>query len=91
MRTVRICVRGRVQGVGFRDWIAAQARSLKLVGWVRNRRDGSVEILGSGSADAVQRLIGVAHQGPPFSRVEQVEVEEAEGEACSDFERRATV
>jgi acylphosphatase len=77
--------------VGFRDWIAGRAQALALTGWLRNRRDGSVEILASGSADAVQRLVEAAHQGPPFSRVEQVEVEEAEGEACSGFERRPTV
>ena len=90
MRTVRIRVRGRVQGVGFRDWIAAQARSLELAGWVRNRRDGSVEILASGQAPAIQRLVEAAHQGPPFARVAQVAVEAAEADPSSDFVRRPT-
>jgi acylphosphatase len=50
MRVVRIAVRGRVQGVGFRDWVMRRARALELAGWVRNRSDGSVEIFAAGEA-----------------------------------------
>lgn len=90
MRTVRIAVRGRVQGVGFRDWIIRKARSLELAGWVRNRNDGSVEMFVAGEADAVERLVQAAHQGPPFARVTELTVEDALGEAAPGFVRRPT-
>jgi acylphosphatase len=86
-----MAVRGRVQGVGFRDWIVRKARALELTGWVRNRSDDSVEILASGEADAVERLLKEAHQGPPFARVTEVRVDEAEVEVSSGFVRRPTL
>jgi acylphosphatase len=58
---------------------------------VRNRRDGSVEILAAGQVHAIERLVEAAHKGPPFSRVAQVEVEAAEAEPSPDFVRRPTV
>jgi acylphosphatase len=69
VKTIRVTVRGRVQGVGFRNWIARRARKLELAGWVRNRSDGSVEILAAGDDQAIDRLVEAARQGPPFARV----------------------
>ena len=91
MKTARIFVRGRVQGVGFRDWIVRKARALGLAGWVRNQSDDSVEILASGDDDAVEQLVRAAHQGPPFAHVTGVRVEDAEAEASSGFARRPTL
>jgi acylphosphatase len=73
MKTVQVKITGLVQGVGYRAWTADAARARKLSGWVRNRRDGSVEALISGEANAVDDLLGYLWQGPFDSRVERVE------------------
>ena len=65
-------VHGRVQGVGFREACAQRAEALGLAGWVRNRRDGSVEVLLQGPADAVARMELWLRQGPPSARVERL-------------------
>lgn len=86
-------ITGRVQGVGYRWSMAQQAQALGITGWVRNRRDGSVEALVSGPADAVQALIDWTRRGPELSRVEGVAVQEALGaaEVLNGFEQRETV
>ncbi len=76
-RVVRLIVKGRVQGVGFRAFVEDQANLLALDGWVRNRRDGTVEALVAGPASEVEALIAAARRGPPASRVEGVDVENA--------------
>jgi acylphosphatase len=73
----RIIVRGRVQGVGFRAWVAQTAVARGLAGWVRNRRDGSVEALFVGPADAVAAMIDACRQGPLPARVTSVETMDA--------------
>lgn len=65
MENVRIEITGQVQGVGFRYAMRAEARRRGVSGWVRNRRDGSVEALLQGEADAVGALVDWARQGPP--------------------------
>lgn len=76
---LRLEIRGRVQGVGYRATMATEARRLGLSGWVRNRRDGSVEAAIAGPDDAVQRLLQWARRGPPTARVDQVRSFAAEG------------
>jgi len=76
--TRRLIVRGRVQGVWYRGWTVDQAAELGLDGWVRNRRDGSVEILAEGPEQAVATLIERCRKGPSSARVEQVEADEAD-------------
>ncbi|MEX8032427.1 acylphosphatase [Microbacterium sp. 20-116] len=90
MRTVTMTVSGRVQGVGFRYTMQAEAQRLGVDGWVRNRRDGSVEASLAGDPDAVEGVIAWAHDGPAGARVDDVDVVEGTGESASGFEIRAT-
>ena len=71
-RAVRVRISGRVQGVGFRAWTGAEAARLGLSGWVRNRPDGDVEALFSGSPEAVAAMLVACREGPRFAAVEQV-------------------
>lgn len=72
--TQRVIARivGRVQGVGFRAWTANEARRLGLAGWVRNRRDGSVEALFVGPAECVAAMLAACRKGPSAARVQAV-------------------
>jgi len=91
MITRRLKIRGRVQGVGFRDALCREALEREVTGWVRNRTDGSVEALVQGAADRVAEVIVWARRGPPASRVDDVLVEAADDEpAHTGFERRPT-
>ena len=71
----RLSISGRVQGVGFRYALADEAQARNLSGWVRNRRDGSVEALVAGPEAEVEALIAWARRGPPAARVTDVRVE----------------
>jgi len=82
-RRVTIIVRGVVQGVGFRMYTQQEARRLGLRGYIRNRPDGSVEIVADGHAPALDRLIAWAKHGPPPAVVEGVDV--TEGEPDGEF------
>jgi len=77
VRTRRYVVRGRVQGVGFRWYVEREARTLGLSGWVRNRADGSVEVLAAGTDAQLGSLYDKLKQGPRAARVDDVDVEEA--------------
>jgi acylphosphatase len=88
---VRLVIRGRVQGVGYRWWARGQARRLKLAGWVRNRSDGAVELLAAGSPGAVEQLIGACRHGPSAAEVSSVERFEADDPGLDAFEERPTV
>ena len=82
-------VRGRVQGVFFRDSCREQARLLGVGGWVRNRSDGtSVEAVFEGSEEAVRRMVAWCHHGPPWAVVEAVDVTEQPPEGDSTFRVR---
>lgn len=90
----RLRVHGVVQGVGFRWFVMRQARRLELVGWVRNRDDGTVEAWFAGSDEAVAALIASCRRGPANAYVRQLEVEladPAEAAQYSGFEQRPTV
>ncbi len=86
----RIVVSGQVQGVGFRYALADEARARGVDGWVRNRRDGSVEGVLAGPRPSVDALIEWARHGPPAARVTAVDVEPAEG-SYDGFEIVATL
>ena len=70
---IHIRIYGRVQGVGFRAWTVHQALELNLVGFVRNRRDGSVEIVASGDVAALNDLLERCQKGPTFARIDKIE------------------
>jgi acylphosphatase len=93
--TRRLLIHGRVQGVGFRWALMAEARKRGLDGWVRNRSDGSVESLVSGPAEAVDALTAWAHRGPPHARVDRVTCQDEPGgeglEISGRFTQRPTV
>ena len=76
METRRLVVTGLVQGIGFRYHMVNAAHRLDVKGWVRNRRDGSVEALIAGNPEAIAAMIHWARSGPPGARVDQVYVEQ---------------
>ncbi len=88
--TRRLVVHGVVHGVGFRASLAWEAQQLGVTGWVRNRRDGTVEAMIQGSDEAVAGLIGWARQGPPGAQVSRVEVELGSGQ-FTGFEQHPTL
>jgi acylphosphatase len=76
----RVVIRGQVQGVGFRAWTEAMADRCGLQGWVRNRRDGSVEALFAGPQEQVAAMIELCREGPPGARVVSIDQREARAE-----------
>jgi acylphosphatase len=89
--TRRLHIHGRVQGVWYRGWTVDQARALGLHGWVRNRRDGSVEMLLEGEEQAVAAMIERCRAGPPSARVERIDVEDSDEAAPAGFASRPTL
>lgn len=73
-KTVKVIIRGRVQGVGFRDWTERQARQAGLAGYVRNRRDGNVELVISGNEAQIAAMLELCRKGPRFAAVSDLEV-----------------
>jgi acylphosphatase len=89
---LHLTIAGRVQGVGYRDWAMREARQLGLKGWVRNRRDGTVEALAVGPDEAVQLFVQSCHRGPSMARVNSVKVEPAQGIVGEiEFSQKPTV
>ena len=87
--TKRLVVSGRVQGVGYRYSMHYAARNFGVTGWVRNRRDGTVEAVAQGEEPAVQAFIAWAWKGPGLAQVDNVAVEDAAGD-FRDFEIRSS-
>jgi acylphosphatase len=85
MRTVRLIGTGRVQGVGYRIWAERTASALGIRGWVRNRADGSVELLAIGEDGAVEQLIEACGQGPRPAAVSGVSVSDAGDDGSVGF------
>jgi acylphosphatase len=90
-RAVRLRITGKVQGVWYRGWTMERAQELELDGWVRNRLDGSVEVLAVGASERIDVLIRACHKGPPAARVERVEVMPAQGITPKGFVQKPTV
>ena len=88
---VRIIVEGRVQGVGFRAFVSDEAWRHNLRGWVRNRRDGSVEALLVGAREEIDAVIAACRQGPRLARVTGLAEEPASDHGAAGFHERPTV
>ena len=87
----RLVIRGSVQGVGYRYAMVEAARALDVAGWVRNRRDGTVEAFAQGDAAAIEAIIAWCRRGPPAARVTDVETLASEADtAVGEFTYRPT-
>jgi acylphosphatase len=84
-KTVRLLITGQVQGVGYRIWATRAAKGLGLRGWVRNRADGSVEMLAIGPSETVAAIIEACRQGPRAARVAAVIVIDSEDDGSLGF------
>jgi acylphosphatase len=78
-RAVHVTITGRVQGVGFRAWVWDEAEARRLSGWVRNRRDGTVEAVFCGEAGAVEAMLAACRIGPRGAAVLDVYAEDHAG------------
>lgn len=85
MKTLRLNIAGRVQRVGYRAWAARIAAELGLRGWVRNRMDGTVEMLITGLDEDVEVMIEAARRGPRAARVSEVQITDAEDDGSIGF------
>lgn len=90
-KTVRVVVKGRVQGVFYRNWTIENATQLGLRGWVRNRRDGSVEALFSGNPDSVKEMEQRCRHGPSDAVVTGLQVFPSNDDPGTGFVRKQTV
>jgi acylphosphatase len=79
----RLVVHGRVQGVGYRAFVEEEAATLGLDGWVRNRRDGTVEAVVAGSTEDVDAIIAACRKGPFSARVDRVDISPAGTDSLS--------
>lgn len=91
VKAVRVRLHGRVQGVWYRRWAEERAGDLGLDGWVRNRRDGTVEAVFSGPAEDVDRMVRLCRAGPPHAQVEEMAVLDEPVLDAPGFEVRETI
>ena len=89
-KRVRVVISGRVQGVWFRGWTVDEATARSLSGWVRNRRDGTVEAVFEGAPAAVDAMVEACWTGPPAARVLQVDSFAHEAPVAPGFGSRPT-
>jgi acylphosphatase len=85
-----LIIAGRVQGVGYRDWMVVEAIRLGIAGWVRNRLDGTVEALIEGEEAAVEELLRACRRGPRAARVDAIAEHPADPPADPGFRRLPT-
>lgn len=90
MPAFRVRIEGRVQGVWYRGWTVDEARRRGLRGWVRNRRDGTVEALFIGPPKTVHDLVWACRKGPPAAKVVNISTETAEDDGSEDFRQLPT-
>lgn len=90
MRARRVIIAGRVHGVGYRDWMEREAIRLGVQGWVRNRRDGTVEALVAGEEAAVQALLSACRRGPSLAQVDDITEDFADPPEEPGFRRLPT-
>lgn len=90
MRACRLIIHGRVQGVGYRDWLMNIAHLHKLHGWVRNITDGTVEAVLAGPEPALTACLATCHEGPALANVTKIEILPYEGRVAPGFAREPT-
>ena len=90
MSAKRLVISGRVHGVGYRDWMVARAEALGVSGWVRNRRDGSIEALVDGDTASVEELLRACRRGPRLAEVNVIDEELADPAPDPGFHRLPT-
>ncbi len=88
--TKHLKIFGRVQGVGYRAWTEQTANQMNLSGWVRNRNDGSVEAVITGTEKNLEKFIKACYDGPESANVETISVSEGLDELLKNFEVRPT-
>jgi len=88
---LHLMIHGHVQGVGYRAWLAAHAKNRRMRGWVRNRRDGAVEVVLIGDMVELEILHADCLHGPSAAKVERIDVKPWTGELPDDFEQKPTV
>jgi len=89
--SLRLKIEGFVQAVGYRNFVIEKARAFNLDGWVRNRSDGTVEALVSGSTKSVEALVTACTQGPKGSKVTSIDLHNAEPPEEKGFHRRPSI
>ena len=90
IETQHLIISGRVQRVGFRNFMVESARALGITGWVRNRTDGTVEAVIAGPPAALEQMIECTRRGPAHASVEDIRIAKADGR-FEHFEMRPTV
>lgn len=91
MNAKRLVISGRVQGIGYREWMVDKARALGVSGWVRNRLDGSVEALVAGDMAAVEELSRLCRRGPRMAEVTRIDEEMADPPEYPGFRQVPTL
>lgn len=91
MTSLHLIIHGRVQGVGYRDWLTKTARLHKLHGWVRNLTNGDVEAVMAGPEASVMACVSACYQGPPAANVCEIELQPYKSEVLPSFEQKQTV
>ena len=86
----RVLVSGRVQQVGYRDYMVRHAHKLGVTGWVRNLSDGRVEMLADGEQDALDAFLAICREGPQLARVDDVSAVPTDARAVKGFTKRFT-
>jgi acylphosphatase len=87
----RLRIKGDVQGVGFRDWAIREAGARGLSGWVRNRSDGSLEMLIAGPDQTIKDMLAAVTQGPPLARVHNIDIHNETELPPAGFGRKPTL
>lgn len=87
----RLRIKGRVQGVGYREWAIEEATARGLSGWIRNRSDGSVEMLIAGPDETIKDMLGACTQGPPAAQVHNIDIHNETEPPPAGFARKPTL
>jgi len=91
LTTFRLRIKGQVTGVGFREWAIEEAGALKLDGWVRNRSDGTVEMVISGPDAIIKQMLSRCTQGPDAAQVTNIDILREDRLPAPGFKRQATL